>query len=181
VRRIFLLSPAQCGGKRAGLLLRRAAVLPLAVRLSAGGAPLGDVFAFCSGLYFRGKLAYARAFAHPEDALVITPDRGLVPVDEMVTAADLKRFAKVEVDAEEPRYRRPLERDARRLVASLEGASQVVLLGSLATPKYLQPLTPIFGARLRVPVEFAGLGDMSRGALLLRQARAGVELTYRPA
>ena len=66
--RIFLLSPADCGGTRADLLMRERAAFPLAVRLrSAGGVTLGEAFSFLSGLYFRGKLAYARRFARPPD------------------------------------------------------------------------------------------------------------------
>ena len=66
MRRVYLLSPAHSGGKRAGLLMRGGANFELARRLrSADGAPLGEIFAFMSGLYFRGKLAYANAFARP--------------------------------------------------------------------------------------------------------------------
>src|SRR5690606_20239197 len=61
--RVFLLSPAHCGGRRAQLLLNEAAEFPLAQRIrSPEGAPLGEVFSFLSGLYFRGKLTYARRF-----------------------------------------------------------------------------------------------------------------------
>ena len=42
------------------------ATFDLAVRLRGpGGAALGEVFSFMSGLYFRGKLAYARTFPAP--------------------------------------------------------------------------------------------------------------------
>jgi hypothetical protein len=58
---------------------------------------------------------------------------------------------------------------------------QIVLLGSIATPKYLEPLLDIFGSRLLFPSEFVGRGDMSRGGLMLRCARDGVELDYIPA
>src|SRR5438093_629722 len=72
-RRLFLLSPASASGRRAEILLRDQAQFDLARRLrSAEGVPLGDVFSFLSGLYFRGKLAYATRFG--EDAVwVITP------------------------------------------------------------------------------------------------------------
>jgi len=53
-----------------------------------------------------------------------------------------------------------------------------VLLGSIATPKYLEPLNEVLGPRLHVPQEFIGRGDMSRGALMLRCAAEGHELTY---
>ena len=56
----------------------------------------------------------------------------------------------------------------------------MVLLGSVASPKYVDVLTAIFGERLKFPIDFVGRGDMSRGGLLLRQAREGVELPYVP-
>src|SRR5581483_8099479 len=105
--RIFLLSPAHVGGERARLVLAERAAFPLARRLrSPAGAPLGDVMAFVSGLYFRGKLAYARAFARPPrrrlpawaGALVITAHTGLRPVDTRVTLADLRAAAEVDID-----------------------------------------------------------------------------------
>src|SRR5690348_9480336 len=64
-RRIFLLSPADSSGARARLVLREGARFELAMRLRDSGAPLGEIFCFMSGLYFRGNLAYARAFAEP--------------------------------------------------------------------------------------------------------------------
>lgn len=81
MKRVFLLSPASCSGERARLVLRGDARFDLALRLrSRDGAALGEVFSFLSGLYFRGKLAYANAFARPPDdmdgVLVITPSRG---------------------------------------------------------------------------------------------------------
>jgi hypothetical protein len=56
----------------------------------------------------------------------------------------------------------------------------VILLGSIASQKYVELLVEIFGDRLRFPVEFVGRGDMSRGGLLLRKATEGVELEYVP-
>ena len=53
-----------------------------------------------------------------------------------------------------------------------------MLLGSIASPKYVDVLTGIFGARLLFPIAFVGRGDMSRGGLLLRHASDGVELDY---
>ena len=78
------------------------------------------------------------------------------------------------------RYRRPLEQSARALAAEIGPDCDVVLLGSVASPKYVDVLTDIFGDRLRFPIEFVGRGDMSRGGLLLRQAQEGVELEYAP-
>jgi hypothetical protein len=56
-----------------------------------------------------------------------------------------------------------------------------VLLGSIASARYVEPLLEVFGARLSVPETFAGRGDMSRGGLLLRCAATGEELVYAPA
>ena len=176
---ILLLSPASSSGKRAQILLRAAADFPLARALrTKRGAPLGDVFAFLSGLYVRGKLTYARAFA-PESSYVITPDRGLLSPDVHVTAATLREFAEIDIADDPPRFREPLLRDARRLAAEAPDA-QVVLLGSIASNKYVTHLSSVFGARLLFPTDFVGRGDMSRGGLLLRAARTERELAYQP-
>jgi hypothetical protein len=183
MERIFLLSPAHCGGERARLILNPRAGFPLArlVR-SAAGAPLGDVFTFLSGLYFRGKLAYARAFASPPPGLpgvlVITPTEGLRGADRPVGIATLRRYARVGIDEDDARYRRPLLRDLRRLEAGARDGLEVVLLGSVSTRKYLDTLTEVLGERLSFPAAFLGRGDMSRGSLLLRAAAAGCELEY---
>jgi hypothetical protein len=179
--RIFLLSPAFCGGKRAKLLFNPNASFPLAVRLRAGGVPIGELFAFLSGLYFRGKLAYARAFARaPRGApglLVITPTRGLVDPDILLTLDDMREFAEVNIATQSERFIEPLARDARALAAASRSAS-AILLGSIATDKYIGTLAAAFGNRLRFPEEFVGRGDMSRGGLLLRSVRESRELTY---
>ena len=180
--RIFLLSPASCSGRRAELLHRPQAAFDLAVRVrSRAGAPLGDVFSFLSGLYFRGKLTYARRYARPPEGaagvLVITPASGLVDPSESVRLAHLKRWAAVDVGLDEPRYLRPLARDLGSLASTLPESCEVVLLGSIATDKYLAPLRGALGGRVRFPAEFAGRGDMSRGGLLLRRAADGAELT----
>jgi hypothetical protein len=181
--RIFLLSPAHCGGRRARILVRPEARFELAERLrSPAGVPLGDVFSFLSGLYFRGKLAYAHAFARaPEDVgavWVITPGAGLQRPDEPIGLDTLLRFAEVAVDEAEPRYLEPLLRDVGRLATGLGPDSEVVLLGSVATRKYVDVLLPVLGERLRFPKEFVGRGDMSRGGLLLRCVSEGRELDY---
>jgi len=183
VSRIFLLSPAHCGGLRARLVMSERASFDLAQRVRVGaGAPLGEVFSFLSGLYFRGKLTYARAFARPTDGssgvFVITPTDGLRPADEPVDVARLRRFATVDIEGDDPRYRVPLDRDARRLARRIGAGGEVVLLGSIATGKYIDPLLAVLGERLRFPADFVGRGDMSRGGLLLRCARTGTELTY---
>jgi hypothetical protein len=149
------------------------------------GADLGEVFAFLSGLYFHAKLKYATAFgARVDDVVatfVITPDRGLVPPWTRVTLKDLRDMSSVQVDAGDPRYRGPLDRDAVRLREVLPPEAQVVLLGSVATSKYVEPLTAIFGERLLFPADFIGRGELSRGGLLLEHVRAAEELLYIPA
>jgi hypothetical protein len=184
-RRVFLLSPAHCGGERAGLLLRKGADFDLARRVRRPpGVPLGEVFSFLSGLYFRGKLAYAEAFAAPPAGVagvhVITPNEGLRPADELVDLVRLRAFAQVDIDTDDARYHCPLRRDARRLAAALDPGDEAVLLGSVATGKYVDPLTEALGDRLRFPGDFVGRGDMSRGGLLLRCVRARRELVYVP-
>jgi hypothetical protein len=176
---VFLLSPAHCGGRRAALLRRPGSDMAQAARLRAGALTIGEAFAFLSGLYFRGKMAYAAAFAAPEAARVITPTRGLLPPSTIATVDVLEEFASVDVCEDNARYRSALERDAVELARSLPAGVRVVLLGSIATGKYVDVLQPIFG-RLWYPSAFVGRGDMSRGGLLLRSAAAGVELEYAP-
>jgi hypothetical protein len=184
-RRVFLLSPATCNGPRAQLLSRPGSRLPLAAELhAADGLPIGELFTFLSGLYFRGKLTYARAFASPpagvHGALVITPHAGLEPPETRITAATLRAAAQIDIHAGNRRYREPLEATARALAGAIGERSDVVLLGSVATPKYVEVLSAIFGSRLLFPVDFVGRGDMSRGGLMLRAVREGRELTYAP-
>jgi hypothetical protein len=155
--------------------MNEAAEFELAQRLRREGAPIGEVFAFISGLYFRGKIAYATAFGTP---LVITAGRGLLPPETRITLEDLRAIAAVPVDLAEPLYRQPLERDALHLHKTLAEDCEVVLLGSIATSKYLEPLMDILGSRLVFPSEFVGLGDMSRGGLMLRRVRESTELEY---
>jgi hypothetical protein len=178
--RLFLLSPASSTGRRAQILLRPEASFPLAVALrSREGAAIGDVFAFLSGLYFRGKLTYARAFC-PEHAYVITPCRGLYTLEQRVTRATIEAFAAVDIHHEDERYRAPLLRDAHDLDEATGHASDAVLLGSIASKKYVEVLGGVFGSRLLFPEAFVGRGDMSRGGLLLRAARENTELGYVP-
>lgn len=161
------------------MLLGERAAFPLAVRLRAPeGAPIGDVFSFLSGLYFRGKLAYAREFAAASAALVITPTRGLVDSGTPVTRDDLTDFASVDIGTNDPRFRLPFERDIASLAAREPGS--VVLLGSVATGKYVDVLLEFLGERLLFPGDFVGRGDMSRGGLMLRRARERRELDYIP-
>jgi hypothetical protein len=144
---------------------------------SPDGVPVALAFAFMSSLYFRGKITYAATFAKPEDIYIIAPGFGFVPPHWTITPERMKVLQRTEVDARKRNYRKPLERDARDLAARLEDA-QVVLLGSVASGKYVDILLPVFAERLKFPAAFAGLGDMSRGGLLLRAAKANRELEY---
>ena len=188
--RVFLLSPANCGGIRAQMMLSPNAGFELARQLqSSAGASLGEVFSFVSGLYFRGKLAYARRFARPPDptdpivaggVLVITTNTGLRAADTPVTVESFRAFALGDIDLRNDSYRRPLEQSATALREALGPDCEVVLLGSVASGKYVDLLLPIFGDRLMFPVHFVGRGDMSRGGLMLRCVMAGLELPYVP-
>src|SRR6266536_1514186 len=181
--RIFLLSPAYAGGERARMILREEAQFPLTRRLRGkSGAPIADVFTFLSGLYFRGKIAYATAFARPArgtpGVLVITPTRGLIDARTRIRLDDLREFAAVDIHKNDPRYRAPLERDTRRLAKKLPPRTEIILLGSIATGKYVDVLLANFRDQLRFPVDFIGRGDMSRGGLMLRCAVDRQELPY---
>jgi hypothetical protein len=176
--RVFLLSPAHCGGERAQLLFSPRARFDLARRLRSGDrVTLGEVFTFLSGLYFRGKLAYAEAFGLP---LVITTNAGLRPADDVVTLDTLRLAARVDIDAANPRYRRPLLASAKVVAERLGPDGAVTLLGSIASSKYVDVLLGVFGDRLTFPSAFVGRGDMSRGGLLLRCVRSREELEYLP-
>jgi hypothetical protein len=111
---------------------------------------------------------------------VITPTRGLIPAATLVTLSDLREFAEVDIQEGDPRYRKPLERDLRRLVRQMTPQCEVVLLGSVATGKYVGVLLEILRDRIRFPGDFVGRGDMSRGGLLLRCATDRTELAYIP-
>lgn len=182
---VFLLSPARCDGPRAKMLMNPLATFDLAQRLrSDEGAALGDVFSFLSGLYFRGKLEYARALTPAKRQRswikVITTNSGLRSPLEAVTRDDLVAYSSVDIARGDARYLAPLQRDAERLARTLPAEAKVVLLGSIATGKYVDTLLATFGERLLFPVEFVGRGDMSRGGLMLRHARSGAALTYVP-
>ena len=183
MNQIFLLSPARCDGERARVLLNPDASFDLAERIrSRSGAPLGEVFSFLSGLYFRGKLSYAHAFGrHPRGSgasFVITTDRGLTSPDVHVRRDDLLAFSEVDIAAGDERYLVPLRTHAERLAAEISATTRIVLLGSIATGKYADVLTQVFGERLLFPIEFVGRGDMSRGGLLLRCVAEQRELEY---
>ena len=181
MNRVFVLSPARSSGRRAQLLTRPEASFELARQVRIGDAKLGDVFTFCSGLYFRGKLAYGQHFAQTPDAVagvqILTPTRGLVSPETRLGIEELREFVSVAVAADESRFTRPLQRSAEVLAAT---SCEVILLGSIATGKYVDCLLPILTQRLLFPSEFVGRGDMSRGALLLRCVAENTELNYVP-
>jgi hypothetical protein len=148
------------------------------------GAPLEKTFSFVSGLYFRGKAEYARRFgralAGGPSAFVMTAGGGLCTLDETLTKTRLEAWQRVAVSEQNPHFTAPLQRHACELVDTHDASARFVLLGSIATRKYVSPLLEVFGSRLLYPRRFAGLGDMSRGSLLLRAAADGVELDYEP-
>jgi hypothetical protein len=152
---------------------------------STAGAPIGDIFTFLSGLYFRGKLAYAEAFARPQPGLnsgvfVITPNRGLLAPSVRVTRDELALLAKTDIDPCAEEFRKPLRHDAKSLAQALGPGGEPVLLGSIATPKYVDVLLSAFPQELLFPAEFVGRGDMSRGGLMVRSVDAHLELAYVP-
>lgn len=177
---LFLLSPANTGGARATQLASAESGFTCARELrSPDGVPIADCFSFLSSLYFRGKIAYARRYADDESGiLVIAPGFGLVPPSWPVTPERLEVMRRTPVDPAEPSYREPLSAHAAALGESLPEGSRAVLLGSIATGKYVEVIEPHLGARLAFPRAFVGAGEMQRGALLLRAAREGVELEY---
>jgi hypothetical protein len=101
-------------------------------------------------------------------------------VETGVTAEALIAFAAVDIATNDPRYSKPLVASARALHEEIGPECEVVLLGSIASAKYVDVLIEVFGDRLLFPIEFVGRGDMSRGGLLLRCVRSGEELTYVP-
>jgi hypothetical protein len=176
---VFLLSPANLSGLRAKQLMSpRAQFESARLYRSPEGVPIALAFAFMSALYFRGKIAYALHFGGLENTYVIAPGFGLVPPDWRITEERMEVLRKTPVDISKRNYRKPLEREAKALAARIGEDDKVVLLGSVASGKYVDIIWPIFGDRLMFPAIFAGLGDMSRGGLLLRAARADRELEY---
>lgn len=183
MNRVFLLSPANCNGLRARQLMAQNSRSPLAQRLRAeNGVAIGEVFTYLSALYFRGKLSYALAFARPPahatGVAIITPTDGLISCDTAIDVAQLRSFGRVAINVKNRRYREALCRTAKALAENTAPTCEIILLGSIASDKYLSLLLPVFGARLRVPAQFIGLGDMSRGGLLLRCVREQRELEY---
>ena len=180
--RVFLLSPANTSALRGQLLLKQDSQFELAQRFRRQGATLGEIFSFISSLYFRGKLAYAKAFGNSPPGmppmLALTTSRGLLSPETAITLNDLIEMSGVPIDLNDRRYREPLFRDALALADQLPPGSKIVLLGSIATGKYVDPLLEVFGSNLLFPEKFVGRGDMSRGGLMLRCAESRLELDY---
>jgi len=166
------------------MLLRQRADFDLAVKLRQGAARIGEIYTFISGLYFRGKMAYADAFRAAPPGIpplvVIVPGVGLVPPETTVDVAQLRAIADVPVDEGNEIYRNALLTAAKLLDKYAGPECSYVLLGSVASGKYTGPLLEVFGERLLFPADFVGRGDMSRGGLMLRCARSGIELQYIP-
>lgn len=180
--RLFLLSPATAHGAKARVLLQDPPRTPAATWLrSSDGMPLAAVFTYLSGLYFTGKLAYARAFANIspplEGVYVLTMSDGLLSPAAPVSADMLRRFAAAADGSADGRDR--LIQSARTIAAALgEAPCEVVFLGSVHSSKYTELLEPVFGDRLRFPRELVRRGQLERGAILLERATARRELDY---
>lgn len=181
-RRIFFLSPASISGIRSKMLSNPHAQFDLARRIRHSGVPLGEIYSIISGLYFRGKLRYAETFGNPPPGMsavhIITPAAGLLLPTALVILAYLEGISAAAIDPSNRQYREALDRDALRLRTLIEPSTEVILLGSVATLKYVEPLLEIFGQRLLFPAEFAGRGNMSRGSLLLRPSSEGHPLKH---
>jgi hypothetical protein len=186
--RIFLLSPASTQGERARQLTSPWARFGAAERYrSPEGVTIAEAFTFMSSLYFRGKIGYARHFAAPppglplgsldDGILVIAPGFGLVPPGWRITEEEMKKLRRTPVDLKSRAYCAPMKRHVEQLREAAPEA-WFVLLGSVATGKYVDLLLPTLGDRLLFPRDFAGAGDMQRGGMMLRAVREDRELPY---
>src|SRR5437667_11077036 len=110
----------------------------------------------------------------------MTPTRVRVDAKKRIPLDYLCEFATVDIHEDNSRYRLPIERDAQLLAQTLPVESEVILLGSIATGKYVDVLMAIFRDRLRFPSEFIGRGDMSRSGLMLRCAMDRQDVSYVP-
>ena len=164
------------------MLLNPRARFDLAVKLQSGGAPSVRSIRSSAACISGARSPTPGHFQSPPPgvpaSLVITPGAGLIPPETLVTESELRTLAETDIHQDEPRYREPLERDARMLCTAAGPDCQFILLGSIATAKYMAPLLDCFGDRLVFPGDFVGRGDMSRGGLMLRCAREGRELDY---
>ncbi len=183
--KVFVLSPATTHGAKARVLTATEPRTPSARRLhGAQGMMLGEAFSYLSGLYFRGKLAYARTFATAPPCLggagiyVITPTDGLLDPDSVLGVADLERFASAAEGSTAGRI--AFERAVQSLERAMGPSCDVVLLGSVGSRKYSDVLEPVLGDRLLFPRRLYNEGQIQRGALLLEHAERGEELEYAP-
>jgi hypothetical protein len=110
--------------------------------------------------------------------LIIAPGAGLLAPDTIIDVATLRQLGSVPVDESDTAFRQPLLRATTELLERAGSECDFVLLGSVASQKYTEPLSTVLGSRLLFPAEFVGRGDMSRGGLMLRSAASGVELSY---
>ncbi|MDX1583536.1 MAG: hypothetical protein R3338_08050 [Thermoanaerobaculia bacterium] len=181
---IFLISPANLNGTRAKQLRSKHAMFEAAKAYRNGGVPIGQAFSFMSALYFRGKLTYARRFSVSptpgsiEPVQIITAGYGLVSPDWLIDQKRMRRLQRTKIDPRSRTYRSTLQKDVRRLRDECDESVRFVLLGSVATGKYVDVLHPILRDRLKFPASFVGIGDMQRGSIMLNAARSGVELEY---
>ena len=137
------------------------ATFDLAVRLrDARGTARGSV-QLSERSIFQGQARLLAAFGvhrilsrlfSGAGVFVITPNAGLRTPDTPVTLGGISRFAGVDVSADNPSYRKPLDRSARSLAADIGPDCGVVLLGSIASAKYVDVLLSIFGDRLLFPL-----------------------------
>lgn len=183
--KIFLLSPASLTGERARQLLSPDARFDTARRYrSPEGVPIEEAFAFLSSLYFRGKIAYGKHFAEPPEqlpsagVLIIAPGFGLVPAGWTLNRERMETLRRTPIDLKNQAYAGPMREHAEVLREAMPEGTRAVLLGSIATGKYVDLLLPVFGDRLLFPACFVGIGDMSRGSILLRAVREDRELEY---
>ena len=99
--------------------------------------PLGEVFTYLSALYFRGKLAYAQAYAAPPPGCpgvwIITPTAGLVPHDVLIRLPKLRGFGRVPIHLKNRLYCSSLRRSARKLAGDIGPNCELILLGSIGT------------------------------------------------
>jgi len=105
---------------------------------------------------------------------------GLLDPEQIVSCEQVRQMAAGRIDVDDDSYRTPFDLCCRSLFQQIQHPCDIVLLGSIATPKYVEPLLNVFGERLLFPVEFVGRGDMSRGGLMLRAVEAQAELSYTP-
>ncbi|MFP5284632.1 MAG: hypothetical protein ACLGI9_02740, partial [Thermoanaerobaculia bacterium] len=132
----------------------------------------------------RGKIAYARRFAQPpgglpsSGVLVIAPGFGFVPEGWHIDRERMETLRRTPIDLKNPDYCEPMRQHSEMLRDALPDDTRLVLLGSIATGKYVDLLLPVFGDRLLFPRCFVGIGDMSRGSVLLRAVREDQELEY---